>query len=110
MRGSPVCLIGQEAVEKLAKERKLLLSLGLRLAELFKSYLMLAELFRNYLMLAELFRNYLILAELFENYLRYRLNYVKNYLRLAELLKNCLRIITSVACLCGNSYLGCLKS
>ena len=78
MGGSPVCLVGQEAVEKLAKERKLLFSLGLRLAELFKSYLMLAELIRNYLRLAELFQY---------------------FLRLAEFVKNYLKIITSLACL-----------
>ena len=70
MQGSPVCLVGQEAVEKLAKERKLLFSLGLRLAELFRNYLRLAELFRNYLRLAELFQYFLRLAEFFKNFLR----------------------------------------
>ena len=59
MRGSPVCLIGQEAVEKLAKERKLLFSLGLRLAELFRNDLRLAELFQYCLRLAEFFKNFL---------------------------------------------------
>ena len=59
MGGSPVCLVGQEAVEKLAKERKLLFSLGLRLAELFRNYLRLAELFQYFLRLAEFFKNFL---------------------------------------------------
>ena len=79
MGGSPVCLVGQEAVKKLAKERKLLFSLSLRLAELCNNYLRLAEFFQY-------------------------------FLRLAEFVKNFLRIITSITCLCGNSYLGCLKS
>ena len=59
MQGSPVCLVGQEAVEKLAKERKLLFSLGLRLAELFRNFLRLAELFQYFLRLAEFFKNFL---------------------------------------------------